>query len=440
MRQCRAITLTPDGTSMLATTRRAHRTGPPNVPPVRRCAAKILHVATFIFPDLMAGAERFVRGTARAQAARGHDVTVIAGNPWGLPAEERRDGFRLLRYPLRKERGFRFYQDVRHQVESTLQTLSRERFDVLHAHQLASAVPALSASFPARKVLSFHASYRLEFEAERLDGQPAGDHRTLGLSEKLKSLAIGVLDRQCLQKAERIVVHSRFVLGQVEHLMPSALDRLRIVPPGVDLERFSPGDRDTARRKFDLPADVPLVVTVRRLARRMGIDLLLRAIHRLVARGIPVGLAIGGVGPERDALEGLCRELRLEPHVRFLGRVPDELLPELLRAADVFVLPTRSMEGFGMVTIEAMASGTPVVATDNGATPEILSAVDLGLLTPADPDALAAALERLLANAELRRALAVRGVEVVRSRYTWDACVTDLDKVYEELCGAAARA
>lgn len=402
-----------------------------------RHATKILHVTTFIFPDLMAGAERFIRGVATAQAAAGHDVTVLSGNRWGLPADERRDGFRLLRYPLRDARGFRFYQDVRRQIDSALPALAREGFDVLHAHQIASAVPALSASFPAKKVFSFQASYQLEFEAERLDGAPAGKNSALRLDTKIKSLAIGMLDRQCLRKADRVVVLSQFVRGQVESLMPSALERTRVVPPGVDLERFSPGDRTRAREAMGLPSDAPLVVTVRRLARRMGIDILLRAIHLLVSRGTRVAVAIAGVGPEGETLKALCHELGLEQHVRFLGRVPDEQLPNVLRAADLFVLPTRSMEGFGLVTIEAMACGVPVVGTDNGATPEILRAVDPRLLAHADPEALAAAIGRMLADKGLRLELGARGLEVARSRYAWGACVASLDEVYEELVTAA---
>lgn len=390
-----------------------------------------------MFPDLMAGAERFIRGVATAQAAKGHEVTVLSGNRWGLPAEERRDGFRLLRYPLRDVHGFRFFQDVRRQIDSALPALAREGFDILHAHQIASAVPALSAPFPARKLMSFQASYRLEFEAERLDGAPARKGSALRLDTKLKSLAIDMLDRQCLQKAERIVVLSQFVRGQVETLVRSALERTRIVPPGVDLERFSPGDRALARKALGLPTDVPLVVTVRRLARRMGIDLLLRSIHRLVSRGVRVAVAIAGVGPEGDALRELCRELELEQHVRFLGRVPDEQLPDLLRASDLFVLPTRSMEGFGLVTIEAMACGATVVGTNNGATPEILNAVDPRLLADAEPEALANAIARMLADDPLRLELGARGLEVARSRYGWEISIAKLDEVYEELLSAA---
>jgi glycosyltransferase involved in cell wall biosynthesis len=171
----------------------------------------------------------------------------------------------------------------------------------------------------------------------------------------------------------------------------------------------------------------------------MGIDILLRSVHRLVSRGTRVAVAIAGVGPEGDALKALCHELGLDQHVRFLGRLPDEQLPALLRAADLFVLPTRSMEGFGLVTIEAMACGATVVGTDNGATPEILGAIDPRLLAAAEPEALATAIERMLADERLRLELGARSLQVARSRYAWAASVANLDQVYGELFGSTAR-
>jgi len=401
---------------------------------------KILHVATYVFPDAFGGAERFIHGLARAQAAAGHEVTVLTGNTGGLAAEERLDGFRVRRYPLPDARGLGFFRGVGRQVDLGLRDLAGEGFDFLHAHQIASAVPALDARFPARKLMTFHASYQLEFEAERLDGAPAGAGRSLPLADRLKSMAIGMLDRRCLSRAERITTLSRFVVGQIEALLPSARERVRVVPPGQDFERFAPGDRAGARQAFSIPQDALLIVTVRRLVRRMGIDILLQAAARLASRGLDVQVVIGGAGAEREALEALRAELGLGERVTFLGRVPDDRLPDLLRAADLFVLPTRSMEGFGMVTIEALACGTPVVATDTGGTPEILAPIDPALLAAPNPDAMASAIERLLRDATLRRELGARGAESVRARYAWPTVVANVDRVYRDLLQVPAHA
>lgn len=396
-------------------------------------------MATLVFPDFFGGAERFIHGVARAQAAAGHDVTVLAGDAGGHPAQEHREGFTLLRYPLKPVRGLRFYRHVHQQVTGALRALASQKFDILHAHQIASAVPALEARFAAHRVLSFHAAYKLEFEAERLDGAPSGEEHKLGLGDRLKSLAIGMLDRRCLSCAERVIVHTRFVREQAEAVLPAVRDRVRIIPAGLDFERFSPGDAQPGRQRLGIGQDTYLVVAVRRLVRRMGLDILIQAAAKLADRGLEFKVAIGGRGKERAALESLKNELGLGHRVLFLDRVPDDQLPDLLRAADLVVVPSRSMEGFGMSTIEGLACGAPVVSTDNGASPEILGPVGLELLVPADADALADRLEALLRDPTRRLELAARGVESVRARYGWSTIVTGLDEVYRELVDVHAR-
>ncbi len=401
---------------------------------------KILHVATLVFPDALGGAERFIHGLAGAQVAAGHDVTVLSGDFGGRAPEERVNGFRLVRYPLPAARGFRFSQAVRRQVTRALPALALDGFDVLHAHQIASAAPAFDATFPAARVLNFHASHHLEFEAERLDGAPAGGQRRLRLGDWFKSQGIQMLDRRLLARAQRVVVHTDFVRQQVAALAPVALPRVRVIPAGLDTVRFAPGDGAPMRARLGLAPGTPLVVSVRRLVRRMGLDVLLRAAALLATREVPFLLVIGGDGPERSALESLRAELGLADRVRFLGRVPDEELPLLLRAADVIVVPSRSMEGFGMSTAEGMASGTPVVASDSGASPELLGPVDRALLTPAEPAPLAATLERLLRDPERRAELGAKCAASARERFAWPTIVNALDQVYGEVVGTHARA
>ena len=199
------------------------------------------------------------------------------------------------------------------------------------------------------------------------------------------------LERLVYRRADRVIVlTSAFRRVLVENYGVSPW-RVHVVPPGVDLDRFSPGDRGAARERLRLDADAFVVVSVRRLVPRMGLDVLLDAWARALAE-LPQGvqLLIAGDGSERAALEAQVERLGLEDSVRLLGRISDEDLVDLYRAADLGVVPTRSFEGFGLVVIEAAACGTPTIVTDIGGLPEAVHALDPSLVVaPDDADALA---------------------------------------------------
>jgi len=142
---------------------------------------------------------------------------------------------------------------------------------------------------------------------------------------------------------------------------------------------------------------------VRRLEPRMGLADLVEACRLLRASGVALRLVIAGDGPLRAELRAQVERAGLVGCARLAGKVSEAELPDLYRAASVFVLPTRSLEGFGLATAEALASGLPVVATSAGATPELLAGLrGAAVCPPGDPAALARALAPLLADAAAR--------------------------------------
>lgn len=142
---------------------------------------------------------------------------------------------------------------------------------------------------------------------------------------------------------------------------------VRVVPGGVDTERFEPSlPRSQARHRLGLSLDRPIILTVRRLTRRMGLPDLVTAFATLRRRVPEALLVIAGSGPLYGPLEAQIRELGLEAHARLLGRVPDDQLPILYRAADLSVVPSTALEGFGLTTVESLASGTPVLVASVG--------------------------------------------------------------------------
>jgi glycosyltransferase involved in cell wall biosynthesis len=214
-----------------------------------------------------------------------------------------------------------------------------------------------------------------------------------------------------------------------------------LVSGAVDTTAFTPVGREEARAALGVSATTRLVFTVRRFEPRMGLENLLVAAELLNdVDDLRVAVAGGGRGIE---LSGLRDRLGLAGRVDLIGRISDEDLARWHRAADLFVLPTLAYEGFGLATAEALASGTPVVGTPVGATPELLEPLEPRLIArgaePADlADAIRDGLE--LATPAFR----ARCRDYARARLSWDAVLPAWGRVLEDAvsgegAGRAAR-
>jgi glycosyltransferase involved in cell wall biosynthesis len=206
------------------------------------------------------------------------------------------------------------------------------------------------------------------------------------------------LERFVYRRAAAIVVlSSRFSRVLVEEYGVDPA-RVHVITPGVDLVRFQPGDRGAARQELNLSPDSFVVAAARRLVPRMGLDVLIRAWAEIDPSCDAV-LLVAGTGPEAERLRELAMELRLEERVRFLGEVPESLLVTLYQAADLTVVPSRELEGFGLVVLESWACATPVIGSDVGGLGEAIAAFDRRLLVPpGDSSELASLLRTMIAD------------------------------------------
>jgi glycosyltransferase involved in cell wall biosynthesis len=219
-------------------------------------------------------------------------------------------------------------------------------------------------------------------------------------------------------------------------------ERMTVIPLGLDLDRFAPGRTgglgDELRRELGIGDDVPIVAIVGRLAPIKNHGLFLEAAARIAAAGAPCHFAVVGGGSEEARLAARVRELGLEDRVTFLGWRRD--LDRIYAGSDAVAL-TSDNEGTPVCLIEAMAAGRPVVSTDVGGVRDVLEDGRLGLLVPPrDPERLAAALLRLLADPDLRAELGARGAEAAPRRFGADRLVRDMDRLYTELTTAPAAA
>ena len=237
-----------------------------------------------------------------------------------------------------------------------------------------------------------------------------------------------------LRGASLVICAGRYPEAEAQRAAGGPLPTV-VVPPGVDTSRFQPLDaaeRSSVRGELGLPVDAPLVVSVSRLVPRKGMDTLIRAAARLRDRVPDVVVAIAGSGRDRARLEGLV-EATGAP-VRLLGRVPDEILPGLYGAGDVFSMSCRNrwggleQEGFGIVFVEAAAAGVPSVAGDSGGSAEAVAHGETGLVVgrPEDPNEVGDALADLLEDDSRRLEMGRRARQRAEAEFSYDVLAARL--------------
>jgi glycosyltransferase involved in cell wall biosynthesis len=191
---------------------------------------------------------------------------------------------------------------------------------------------------------------------------------------------------------------------------------IAVVPTGIDLARFRPGDRAAARRRLGVGESDALVLYVGRLDREKSVDRVLVAFERIASTVASARLLLVGHGTEAARLQRMASGLSVAPRIRFLGVRPHGELTECYQAADVFLFASET-ETQGLVLAEAAACGLPAVAVDAPGCDEVVRDGDTGILTKTDPAALAEAAIGLLLDPERRRGMARRAREVAEREF-----------------------
>lgn len=233
-----------------------------------------------------------------------------------------------------------------------------------------------------------------------------------------------------LRRAGRVIAVSER-LRQLAISLGASPERVKVIPNGVDSTVFRPLDRAACRLKLGIPLECRMLVAAGHLIPLKGFAGLIKAVHHVASRGLPAHLWIAGSAPDpacAESLRLLRSQLGLRDRVHFCGHVTQEGLADLMAAADLFCL-TSSREGWPNVVHEAMSCGTPVVAADVGAIPQMIPSEDFGIIVPPqDESALAAALERAMMKTWDRERIAAWG----KSR-SWDQVAEELAMEWREL-------
>jgi len=300
-------------------------------------------------------------------------------------------------------------------------------YDLVHSHYWLSGVVGRWAgkAWQVPQVFMFHTLGALK-------------NRAVG-SEEEPELRI-TIEKQLATECDRILTGTEREKRHLVELYGASPRRIRVVPCGVDLNRFQPSDQQKSRARLGLNGDERVILYVGRFDPIKGVDRLLAAAARIRAE-VPIRVVLVGGGeedaPEVRALRALCSELSIEPCVAFVGRRPHGDLPDYYRAADVLVLPSH-YESFGLVVLEALACGTPVVATRVGVVEDIVHNGVNGRVVPDNtPESLAEGVH--LALQQLRVSVVPAGsIRASVEGYDWNSVVASILKEYRALLGCEA--
>ena len=302
--------------------------------------------------------------------------------------------------------------------------------EVVNAHFALYTYPWLR-DLPAQMplVFNFQGPWADEMAAEQT-----------GWKSRLRVMVARRIEKKVYARADRIITLSD-AFAQLAHTRYGVPhDRLRVIPGAVDTKLYtSAPERSIAREQLGWPLDRPILLAIRRLARRMGLENLLDAIHQIRKQHPRVLLLIGGKGALAGELQTRIIQLGLTDHVRLLGFVPQEQLSLAYAAADLTLVPTVALEGFGLITVESLAAGTPVMGTPVGGTPEILHGLNPDLVFSASTAAaLAEGLDAALSG---RVALPDRSAcRAYATRYDWEVVAPRIRDVFEEARAVRAKA
>jgi glycosyltransferase involved in cell wall biosynthesis len=375
--------------------------------------SKFLHLGLGWIGDRGGGLERYQDGICRAHALMGHLVEAWVQS---RTSNEQDVGYQLRAYASPVESRGRKLRKLQALAENRFAT--KDFIFVSHHASVSSALVGNLRNIP--HIVHFHGPWADESAVE---GAP-----------QWKSWLQRWAERKVYRSADRIITLSKAFADLVIDRYGVDSDRVRVVPGGIDSAKADPGlSRREAREKLRWPTDRPIVLSVRRLVRRVGIDVLIEAAKEIVRHHPDLLVLIGGTGPLQQEFESQIKDLGLEDHVRLLGFVPDNDLPIAYAAADYSIVPTQSLEGFGLVTIESMAAGTPSIVTPVGSLPEIASPLskDLVLNGHHKDDIVVGVTAILGGKSKTPTASCCRNY--VRENYDWTVIGPKVLSVYKKL-------
>ena len=377
-------------------------------------------------PIVEGGLARHVRKLSEALVAQGAEVHVLTRGEAGAIEEQEQAGVHVHRVPepSRPRDLGEFVTWIEHMNADMLavgvELGDRYDFDLVHGHDwlVAHAASHLANRYRAPLVVTVHAT---EY----------GRHQ--GWVDKHPQSYIHGVEGTMVHRADRVITCSSYMRDHVADVFGLDEARITVIPNGIDpLDLVPVDDLDTLRGRFAAP-DEKLVLLCGRLVYEKGFQFALEALPGVIERvGGGVRFLVAGSGTHEAELKKQAGELGLLEHGTFLGWIGDDVLHSLYRIADLCVIPS-IYEPFGLVALEAMASGCPCIVADTGGLREVVPNDDVGLrFRSRDPESLGAMMERVLTDEQLRDRLVAEASEHVL-RFDWMDVARQTASVYREL-------
>jgi phosphatidylinositol alpha-1,6-mannosyltransferase len=389
----------------------------------------------FVTPEyfpISGGTGAYVYYLSHSLQKLGHNVHVVARHSEdsedvidGINVHYRRGaGNALLRY-------WRFARSASKKIEELNKQIG---FDIIHANL--PLVPSFAIPKDSAKALvcAVHSTWKGEAIVTKRDNP-----KELNPNEKMMlrfNLLLRHYETKLMKRSDALIAVSKYTVGELTELYGIEEEKIHVIYNGVDINKFKPRpDWAELRREFGLEEEKKIVLFVGRLYHRKGLEILLRSIPAVIQEFGDVKFAISGTGfkKKEESLRKLAKELETEDYVTFLGYVPDEKLPNLYSASDIFVLPA-IYENFPFAILEAQATGLPVISTKVGGIPEFLADNENGfLIDPGDSAHLTQRVLTLLQDPKLAKEMGRRGRSLIEEKFAWRLITSQVIDLYHKL-------
>jgi glycosyltransferase involved in cell wall biosynthesis len=389
----------------------------------------------FVTPEyfpISGGTGAYVYYLSHSLQKLGHNVHVVARDQ--QDSEKTINGIQVHYVKGVGNALTRYWRFARSASKRIRELNKQNGFDIIHSNL--PLVPSFGVPKDSAKaiVCAVHSTWKGEAIVTKRDNP-----KELNPNEKSMlrfNFVLRSYEKKLMKRSDALIAVSKYTVNELTELYGINKNKIYVIYNGVDIERFKPRSNwIELRRELGLDPDKKVVLFVGRLYHRKGLETLLKSVPLVLKEFSNVKFVISGTGfkQKEESLRNLAKELDIEDHVTFLGYVPDNKLPLLYSASDIFVLPA-IYENFPFAILEAQATGLPVISTNVGGIPEFLVDNENGfVIEPRDPIQLTQKVLTLLQNQRLAKEMGDLGRKLIEEKFDWRLITRQVIDLYHKL-------